>query len=33
LRAKRMTPPSENSFANERISEVIVVAGRLPIRS
>jgi hypothetical protein len=33
LRAKRITPPSENSFASERISGVIVVPGRLPIRS
>ena len=33
LRANRITPPSENSFASERISGVIVVPGRLPIRS
>ena len=33
LRAKKMTPPSENSRASDRISGVIVLPGRLPISS
>src|SRR5881398_2289452 len=33
LRLKSVTPPSSNSRASDRISAVIVVAGRLPISS